>query len=399
MLTNKCIVLGVTGGIAAFKAAELVSALSKVGADVHVIMTKSAQQFVTPLTFQTLSRNLVVTDMFALTGNWQVEHISLADKADLFLVAPATANFIGKVAGGIADDMLTTTIMATRAPVVVAPAMNVHMYENQTVQKNIDYLKGQGYIFIEPEEGPLACGYTGKGRLAQISTILQRVKDIFNTSDALAGKKVLVTAGPTREAIDPVRYISNRSTGKMGYAIAEEALRRGAEVTLISGPTNLTPPIGANLVPVESAEEMYSAVKSNYKNAQIIIKSAAVADYRPKQKSSRKIKKTTNDMILELEKNPDILQALGAKKGEKILVGFAAETDNLIKNAKDKISRKNLDFIVANDITREGAGFGTETNIVKIINALGKTESLPKMSKKEVARVILDRIEDIIKNR
>ena len=393
MLAKKCIVVGVTGGIAAYKAAELVSALVKQGANVHVIMTKSAQEFVTPLTFQTLSRNPVVTDMFALPEHWEVKHISLADKADLVLVVPATANIIGKVASGIADDMLSTVIMATTAPVIFAPAMNVHMYENPILQKNISYLSNEGYTFVEPGQGNLACGYQGVGRLADVSDILRKVTDKIKPETALLDKRILITAGPTREAIDPVRYISNHSSGKMGYAIAGVARDRGAKVTLISGPCNLPVPTGVEFVSVETAEKMLEAVKKYFKQSDIIIKSAAVADYRPKVVANRKIKKTAGEMVIELEKTTDILKTIGTKKGNKILIGFAAETNDLIKNAKEKIAAKNLDFIVANNITEPGAGFGVDTNIVSIIYPDGKTEKLPLMDKVQVAKAILDRVE------
>lgn len=396
MLADKCIIVGVTGGIAAYKAAELVSALAKQGADVHVIMTKAAQQFITPLTLQTLSKNSVVTDMFDLPEHPEVKHISLADKADMFLVVPATANIIGKIAAGIADDMLTTTIMATKAPVLLAPAMNVHMYENPIVQENINYLTKQGYNFIEPGQGILACGYEGQGRLPEISEIIDKVKQILIPTTPLTGKKVIITAGPTREAIDPIRFITNHSTGKMGYALARVARQKGAEVILISGPCNLPIPPGVEFIAIESAEDMFKAVEKYFKKADIIIKSAAVADYRPRVPASQKIKKDQDELVMQLERTTDILETIGRKKGKKILIGFAAETNDLVKHAKKKIVAKNLDFIVANDVTKSGAGFGVDTNIVNIIYPDGQVEPLPKMSKAEVANVILQRIAERI---
>lgn len=406
MLRDKQIVVGVTGGIAAYKAADLVSRLVKAGAGVHVIMTRSACEFVAPLTFQTLSRNPVVTDMFAQPGEWEVKHVSLADRADLLVVVPATANIIGKTAHGVADDMLSTTIMATSAPVLFAPAMNVHMYENPVVQNNIKLLAGLGYHFVEPAAGRLACGYEGRGRLADIDIVFARITELINAPKDSGGgqgrpagsgfdfngKTVLVTAGPTREAIDPVRFITNASTGKMGYAVARAAAERGARVVLVSGPTNLDPPPGVELVRVNSALDMQAAVEKHFSHCDVVVKTAAVADYRPKKKAARKKKKGPEDTTLELTRNPDILYALGQKKGSRILVGFAAETDNLEKYAREKIAKKNLDFIVANDVTTPDAGFGTDTNIVKIIYPDGRVDDLPCLSKSEVAHRILDRV-------
>jgi len=392
LLTNKCIVVGVTGGIAAYKAAEVVSRLVKLGAEVHVIMTASAQKFVAPLTFQTLSRQRVITSMWDEPKAWEVQHVALADKADAFLVVPATANIIGKLANGIADDMLSTTVMATTAPVIVVPAMNVHMYTNPAVQENMGKLARLGYYFVEPAEGFLACGYTGKGRLADVEEIISGLIAVVNPRQDFKGKKVLVTAGPTREPIDPVRFITNHSTGKMGYAIAGAARERGAEVTLISGPTNLDKPAGVKFIGVESARDMFSQVMEHYPEADVVIKAAAVADYRPKTVSDRKVKKKDGDLVIELERNPDILLELGKNKGGKILVGFAAETHELITYAEDKIARKNLDLIVANDVTQPGAGFATDTNIVKLVFPGGVIEELPQMSKDQVAHIILDRI-------
>lgn len=396
MLADKCIILGITGGIAAYKVPDLVSRLSKVGADVHVIMTESAAEFITPLTLQTISRNRVTTGLFEAPREWEVHHISLADRADLLAVVPATANVIGKVRAGIADDILTTTIMATRAPVLFAPAMNVHMYANPIVQDNIKVLSSYGYHFIEPATGLLACGYEGKGRLPETDQIFQKISDLLASPNDLTNQTILITAGPTREYIDPVRFLSNGSTGKMGYAIAEAAVSRGAEVILISGPVNLPVPVGVNFVPVISAQEMFDAVVEHYDQADVVIKSAAVADYHPREKLGSKLKKGSADWSLELTRNPDILHYLGQNKGDRILVGFAAETDNLIKNAEKKVREKNLDFIVANDVTLAGAGFGTDTNIVKFLYKDGQAEQLDKMDKKEVAHQILNRILKIL---
>lgn len=397
MLKNKTIVLGVSGGIAAYKACDVVSKLKKLGANVHVIMTKSSVEFVSPLTFQSLSQNYVVSDMFEEPRTWEVEHISLAKKADLFLIVPATANVIGKIANGISDDMLTTTVMATRAPVLIAPAMNTNMYENPIVQRNIENLKGLGYRFIEPDSGRLACGDTGKGKLSTPEVIVDEVVSLLTKNQDLKGKNIIITAGPTLEKIDPVRYLTNRSSGKMGYAIAGEAVKRGANVTLVSGPTKLNPPQNLKkFIQIESAHEMYEAVVSNLEENQVIIKSAAVADYKPKDYSDKKIKKSDDDLVIRLDRNKDIAYEIGKLKENRILVGFAAETNDLIENAKGKIKRKNLDFIVANDLTQEGAGFGVDTNIIKTIDAQGNITEYPKMKKEEVANVILDKIKVLL---
>ena len=398
MFKDKTVVLGVSGGIAVYKACDVVSRLRKLGINTHVIMTKSATEFVTPLTFQSLSQNYVVCDMFEEPKTWDVEHISLAKKADVFLIAPATANVIGKIANGIADDMLTTTVMATKAKVLIAPAMNTNMYENPIVQRNISTLKELGYEFIEPESGRLACGDTGKGKLSSPETIVDEVVNLLSKEQDLKGNSIIITAGPTVESIDPMRYITNRSTGKMGYSIAQEAISRGADVTLISGPTKLTPPKKLKkLVMVESAQDMYEAVLENLDENQVIIKSAAVADYKPKHYSNKKIKKSDDDLIIDLDRNKDIAYEIGKIKNGKILVGFAAETNDLIANAKGKIQKKNLDFIVANDLTKEGAGFGVDTNIVKIIDKEGAITEYPKMKKEEVANIILDKVKDLLK--
>ena len=398
MLKGKTVVIGVSGGIAVYKACDVVSRLKKLNANVHVIMTKSATEFVTPLTFQSLSQNYVVSDMFEEPKTWDVEHISLAKKADVFLIAPATANVIGKVANGIADDMLTTTVMATTGKVLIAPAINTNMYRNPILQRNISILKELGYNFVDPDSGRLACGDIGEGKLASPEKIVDAVVDLFNEDKKdLLGKKIMITAGPTVESIDPVRYLTNRSTGKMGYAIAKMAANRGADVTLVSGPTNIEPPSNIKkLIKVQSAKDMYDAIIDNFDENQVIIKSAAVADYKPKNYSDKKIKKSNDDLIIELDRNKDIAYELGKIKKNKILVGFAAETNDLIENAKGKISKKNLDFIVANDLTESGAGFGTDTNIVKIIDKDGNIAKYPQMKKDEVADVILDKVKSLL---
>ena len=343
MLKDKTVVIGVSGGIAVYKTLDVVSRLRKLGVNVNVIMTKSATEFVTPLSFQSLSQNYVVCDMFEDPKTWDVEHISLAKRADVFLIAPATANVIGKIANGIADDMLTTTVMATKAKVLIAPAMNTNMYENPILQRNINTLKELGYNFVEPESGRLACGDTGKGKLASPETIVDEVVKLLSKGQDLKGKSIIVTAGPTVESIDPMRYITNRSTGKMGYSIAKEAIERGADVTLITGPTNLTPPQNLKkLVKIESAKDMYEAVLANLDENDVVIKSAAVADYKPKNYSNKKIKKSDDDLVIELDRNKDIAQEIGKIKNNKILVGFAAETNDLIENASLKIKKKNL---------------------------------------------------------
>jgi phosphopantothenoylcysteine decarboxylase/phosphopantothenate--cysteine ligase len=393
-MNRKCVVIGVTGGVAVYKALDVVSRLKKKDIDVRVIMTKSATEFVTPLSFQALSQNMVVTDMFEEPKAWEIQHISLAKRADLMLVVPATANIIGKVANGIADDMLSTTIMATKAPVVFAPAMNTNMYENRIVQDNIRKLKDYGYNFIEPATGRLACGDEGRGKLEDPEIIVENVLFMLYDNKDLVGKKVLVTAGPTIAAIDPVRFITNKSSGKMGYAIAEEARDRGAEVTLISGPTNIKPPIGVNLIKVNTNEEMYKAVIDRFNEQHIVIKSAAVADYKPKTYSDKKIKKKEGTLSIEFERDNDILQTLGQMKTSQILVGFAAESNDVIENAESKLKRKNLDYIVANNICSNDTGFGTEHNKVSIISKDGKEIHLDKMTKREVAKNIFDIIKE-----
>ena len=390
-LKGKEVVLGVTGCIAAYKAAELVRLIVKEGANVQVVMTESSKEFVSALTFQALSGNQVVTDMFKLYHEKEIGHISFAQKAEILVVAPSTANIIGKAAGGIADDMLSTVFMATKAPVLFAPAMNVNMWESPVVQKNIGLLRSLGHSFVEPVFGDLACGVQGKGRLVEVEAILEEMMAILSPKD-FANKRVLVTAGPTQESLDPARYLSNPSTGKMGFAIARALKRRGADVTLVTGPTAVSLPTGVNCIKVKTAEQMALEVNKCFEDMEIIIKSAAVADYRPKEVSSEKIKKDGSGIVLDLEKTSDILADLGKKKGKRILVGFAAETENLLANAAKKLRKKNLDMIVANDVSRSDVGFGSEDNQVTVVFQDGTSESLPKMGKDEVADVLLDRI-------
>lgn len=390
---SKCVVIGVTGGIAVYKALDVISALRKKDIEVHVIMTESASKFVNPLTFQSISQNMVVTDMFAEPKAWEIQHISLAQKADLMLIAPATANVIGKISNGIADDMLSTTVMATKAKVLIAPAMNTNMYQNPIVQNNISKLKDFGYKFIEPASGRLACGDIGIGKLADVNTIVERViEELEDKEQDLLGKKVLVSAGPTIAPIDPVRYITNRSTGKMGYAIAKEARDRGAEVILVSGPTNLEPPKNVKIINIKTNEEMKKEILQNFKWADIVIKSAAVADYKPKEYSKEKIKKGEGDLNICLTRDNDILKFLGEIKTHQVLVGFAAESDNVLENAERKLKNKNLDFIVANGITSSDTGFGSEDNKVVILSKNNEKLELEKMSKKKVASNIFDMI-------
>lgn len=391
MLSGKTIVLGVTGGIAAYKALELTSMLKKRGAAVKVIMTKNAAEFVAPLSFRTLSRNPVASDMFAETDCWEVEHISLAKAADVLAIVPATANIIGKIANGIADDMLSTVAMACRAPMVIAPAMNTGMFENEAVQKNLETLRERGADIVTPASGHLACGDEGRGRLEDVNIILDAIISAATPKDML-GKRVLVTAGATREAIDPVRYITNHSSGKMGYALAAAAIHRGAEVTLVSGMTNLTPPRGAELVSVVSALEMRDAAIKYAETADIIISAAAVADFRPIAAAENKIKKDGRDeMKISLAANPDIISEIRAKYPQKTVVGFCMETENLLQNAREKLEKKELDMIAANSLREEGAGFGVDTNHVTIIKRSGEV-SESKGSKYKVAAEILDNL-------
>ncbi|MGF6951182.1 phosphopantothenoylcysteine decarboxylase/phosphopantothenate--cysteine ligase [Neobacillus sp. B4I6] len=400
MVQDKKILLCVTGGIAVYKAAALTSKLVQAGAHVKVILSESAQKFVTPLTFQALSRNEVYVDTFDEKNPRVIAHIDLADWADLILVAPATANTMGKIAGGIADNMITTVLLAATSPVWIAPAMNVHMYDHPAVKKNLSILAEYGYQFIEPSEGYLACGYVGKGRLEEPEKIVQLVQQFFTDQfqQTLRGKTVVVTAGPTREKIDPVRFISNHSTGKMGYALAVEAKKQGAHVVLVSGPVGLPAPLGMEVVKVESAEEMFNAVLKYYDSADVVIKTAAVADYRPKITFDHKVKKQAGDSSIELERTKDILLELGKRKKNQVLVGFAAETENVEEYARKKLNAKNADMIVANNVKAEGAGFGTDTNIVTLFKRSGSNIDLPIMSKSDVAKRIIKEITSLLKD-
>ena len=396
MLDGKQIVLGVSGGIAAYKAAEIVRLLVKAEAGVRVIMTKNAQEFITPLTLQTLSGNPVSTDTFDLTQESEIGHIRLADTADLILLAPATANLLAKLAGGLADDLLTTVLLATTAPVVIAPAMNVHMYAHPLVQDNLKKLTGIGHHLVEPGAGELACGYEGQGRLAEPADIVEAARAVLTKKD-LTDERIIVTAGPNCEPIDPVRYITNRSTGKMGYAMARVAQQRGAQVSLVSGPTALTPPHGVDFYPVRTACEMQQAVLAAYPQATMVVSAAAIADYRPATVAPHKIKKGTGGFVIELDRNPDILAGLGQQKGQRLLVGFATETEELVPNAERKLKSKNLDLIVANDVTQEGAGFASDTNIVTLLDRTGRVEPLSQMSKEAVAHAVYDRLLEMMK--
>lgn len=399
MLKGKEIVLGVTGGIAAYKAAELVRLLVKEEANVYVVMTRNAQEFMTPLTFQTLSGNPVITDLFTLVEEQKIGHIALADLAELIIILPATANIIGKIANGIADDFLSTMVMASKASVLFAPSMNVNMWENKALQKNIQTLVERGYHFIEPGEGELACRWYGKGRLAELNEVVERIEDLLSQKD-LKGEKILITGGPTQEPIDPVRFLTNRSSGKMGYALAKVARRRGAEVILVTGPTSLPlPRRDIEIVPVQTAEEMRRAVFAHVQGCSAVIKAAAVSDFRPKATSLQKLKKASASPYLELEKTEDILGEIGKKKGDRILVGFAAETEDLVTNARKKLMEKNLDLIVVNDVTKPGVGFGLDTNQVKILYPSGEVKDLPLMSKEEVSQLILDDVAKLLRQR
>lgn len=384
------VVLGVSGGIAAYKACEIVSRLKKAGTEVHVIMTENAVKLAAPLTFQTLSGNLVVVDTFTPPVAFEVEHIALAQKADVFVIAPATANILAKMAHGIADDMLSTTVLATKAPVLVAPAMNTAMWEHPATQANVKILQDRGVHMIGPAGGLLACGDSGIGRMSEPEEITEEILHLLNSDDSMRGLRVLVTAGPTREAIDPVRFITNRSSGKMGYAIAETAAARGAEVTLVSGPVSIPAPAHCRVISVETTEDLYQAMMRECAEQDIIIQSAAPADYRPVEQAEQKIKKEKGQPLhLTLVENEDIAAAVGQNKRKgQILVGFAAETENLLDNASGKLHRKNLDMIVANDVTRPGAGFDVDTNIVTLITE-NHQESFPLMTKKEVSEIIL----------
>ena len=392
MLKGKKIVLGVTGGIAVYKAVDLVSRLRKQGCEVRVVMTEHAQQFVTPLTFKEISGNQVAVSMWSSNQEFNVEHIALANWADAFVVAPATANIIAKMAYGLADDLLSTTLLAAQAPIVVCPAMNTGMYENAATQENIAKLQGRCITVMPPAVGKLACGTSGAGRLPEPQEIVEFLNAFFAKREGdLRGLKVLVTAAGTREPIDPVRFVGNRSSGKMGYAVAQMAAERGAEVLLISGPSALSIPANVKAIKVETTNEMLEACLESYDKVDIVIKAAAVADYRPRDVAEQKIKKKTDDALtVVMDKNPDILKTLGAKKTHQVLVGFAAETQNLLENARDKVVKKNLDMIVANDVTAAGAGFNADTNIVKFLFANGEVRSLEQMPKVDVANCILD---------
>ncbi|MFZ0888655.1 MAG: bifunctional phosphopantothenoylcysteine decarboxylase/phosphopantothenate--cysteine ligase CoaBC [Candidatus Binataceae bacterium] len=392
VLEDKTIVVGVSGGIAAYKAAELVRQLVARGAKVRVMMTRNAREFITPLTLQTLSAAPVATDTFSLTQESEIGHIRLADSADAIVIAPATANLIAKAAAGIADDIVTTVLLAARCPIAFAPAMNVHMYEHPTVGENLARLKSRGATVIDPESGELACGYEGKGRLADPVAIAEEVERMLNAPHDLAAERMLITAGPTQEPIDPIRFVSNRSSGKMGFAIARAAWYRGAQVRLVAGPCVLATPHGVERIDASSAAEMLRATARNFPWCSALVMAAAVADFRPAHPAAQKLKKDDRGLKLELEPIADELPRLAARKGSRLMVGFAAETEALESHARDKLKRKKLDLIVANDVTQEGAGFGGDTNIVTIIGAGGRAESFPKLSKDEVAGLILDRI-------
>ena len=391
-MKKPCVVLGVTGGIAVYKACELLRLLQKRGIDVFVVMTQNACRFVAPLTFETLSGHPVAVDTFDRPQTWEVEHIALAKRADLFLIAPATANIMGKMACGIADDMLSTTVMATRAPVLVAPAMNTGMWENAAVQQNVKTLRARGVEIVAPVSGHLACGDSGAGKLEDVAVIAERACELLFAKKDMEGLRVMVTAGPSREALDPVRYISNRSSGKMGYAIAQAAQKRGAEVTLLSGPVAIEAPQGVKLVPFTTTQELFDRASELAQEQDLLIQAAAPADYRAKEIAPQKIKKQGGEpMTFTLVENPDVAATLGkAKRSGQVFVGFAAETNDVLAHARDKLARKNLDMIVANDVTRPGAGFDVDTNIVTLITKDGQ-EALPMMSKAEVAQRILDR--------
>jgi len=390
MLSGKCVVLGVSGGIAAYKAAEVASRLSKLGARVRVVMTEHATRFIAPLTFGSITGNQVYVSLFDFS--WEIEHIALAKEADLLLIAPCTANVMGKMAGGIADDLLTTTAMAVTAPILLAPAMNVNMWENQATQRNRAVLAERGARFVGPEEGRMACGDYGCGRMSEPEAIVEAAINILTPKRDFAGRRVLVTAGPTREPLDPVRYLTNYSSGKMGYAIAEAAAARGAEVTLVSGPVNLDAPSGVARMSVETTQQLYDEVTGRAPESDIVIQAAAPADYRPEAVADSKIKRGEGSLTITLTPNPDIAAQIGCeKRAGQILVAFAAETNDLVENARGKLIRKNTDLIVANDVTQEGAGFGVDTNRVTLVTRENETE-LPLLTKREVADAILDTV-------
>ncbi len=392
MLSGKTVVLGVTGGIAAYKACELTSRLRKAGAQVYVVMTKNACEFVAPLTFETLSNHPVVTDTFARPEKWEVEHVALAKRADVFVIAPATANIMAKLAVGLADDMLSTTALATRAPLLIAPAMNTGMWENAATRQNVETLRARGARLIGPEGGFLACGDQGAGRMSEPETIFDAIAETLARTEDMRGLRVLVTAGPTQEKIDPVRYLTNRSSGKMGYAVAQAAAERGARVTLVSGPVRLAAPAGVEMVPVVSTQDLYNEMTRRCGEADVIVQAAAPADFTPVSAAEHKLKKQGGDMTLALRETPDVAAAVGRLKREgQTLVGFAAETDNVLENAGGKLLKKRLDMIVANDVTAPGAGFDVDTNVVTFITRDAR-ETLPLMSKREVAQRLLSRV-------
>lgn len=399
MLKGKTVVVGVTGSIAAYKSAQLVSDLVKEGCDVHVVMTKNALNFINPITFETLTKNKCLTDTFDRNFEFNVTHVSLSQKADVFIIAPASANIIGKMANGIADDMLTTMVLAADCKVIVAPAMNTYMFKNPIVQENIEKLRKYNFEIIEPAVGRLACNAVGEGKLPNTEILMSYIKREIEYDKDIKGKKVLITAGPTVESIDPVRYITNHSTGKMGYAIAEAAVNRGAEVTLVSGPVNISAPIFADVIAVKSAEDMYNAVAGNLKNYDILIMSAAVADYTPINISTEKVKKTDDDMSIPLRRTKDILDFAGnQKKDNQVICGFSMETQNLIESSSKKLKSKNCDLIIANNLNDRGAGFGTDTNAVTLISE-NSIEKLELMSKKDVAHKVIDKCIDILNNK
>jgi len=398
MLRNRKIVVGITGGIAAYKMPELIRMMVKKEARVKVVMTGNARQFVTPVTLQTVSDNPVYTDTFQMVSRREIDHIALAEWADIMIIAPATANVVGKIASGIADDLLTTAVTAVKAPVLLCPAMNTNMYTNPVIGLNLKKLSSLGYHIMEAPSGSLACKTEGPGRLPPLEDILEEIETIFTKKD-LQGVRVLVTAGPTREALDPVRFITNHSSGKMGYAIAAMARRRGGDVTLVSGPTSIPAPQRVRMVKIETALQMHRAVMDNLSEADVVVKAAAVSDYRPVRFSSSKIKKEADTLCLDLEKNPDIISEIGKKKGNKIVVGFAMETDNLIENAKKKMCAKRMDLIVANNLSEAGSGFQYDTNIVTLIDRSGAIEKLPMMEKIDVADAILDRVSALLQKK
>ncbi len=397
MLTGKKILLGITGGIAAYKTANLASMLAKLHAEVHVIMTRNAQQFISPVVFEALTGNKVIDDVFDRDSGYHVAHIAMAQEADAVMIAPASANIIAKLANGIADDMLSTTMLAVTAPVMIVPAMNTKMYEHPATQANLEKLRAYGYHVIDPASGYLACGDTGKGKMPGEEELLERLLLEAACDKDLSGKKVLITAGPTREPIDPVRFITNHSTGKMGWALAKNAARRGAQVVLVSGPVHLPAPVSVKMIPVTTAQEMYEAVDAQFDSQDIVVMSAAVADYRPKHTESEKIKKQDAAAMLELERTKDILGSMSKRKNGQFLCGFSMETEHMLENSRAKLEKKNLDMIVANNLRMEGAGFGTDTNIITIITKDAANE-LPIMSKDEAAHAIFDQIKNFVCN-